>query len=368
MTVLGLATQQWINLGISFAIIAVAVVVGRWLVTLLLDRIIGRLVGKTATRLDNLILDAVRQPVYWLAVAFAFDAAFSRLDFLPETWDKPIADTLFIAYMLVGFTFVIRLFSGLFDWYSQDVARRTETDIDRTILPFLRRIAVIIISVIGIITVLSHFEVDVSALVATLGIGSLAIALAAQAALDDTISGFIIITDQPYRIGDRIEILDLDTWGDVVDIGLRSTRIVSEDNRMIVVPNSVIGKSLVVNHSYPNTQYRIEVPVGVAYGTDIEHARRVIVEAVKGVEGVVPDRPVEALFHEFADSALVFNVRWWIEFAVERPQMFDRVNTAIYAALNEAGIEIPFPQRDVNHKIDPAYAAEIARTIRQNGN
>jgi MscS family membrane protein len=367
MTVLGLATQQWINLGISFAIIAVAVVVGRWLVTLLLDRIIGRLVGKTATRLDNLILDAVRQPVYWLAVAFAFDAAFSRLDFLPETWDKPIADTLFIAYMLVGFTFVIRLFSGLFDWYSQDVARRTETDIDRTILPFLRRIAVIIISVIGIITVLSHFEVDVSALVATLGIGSLAIALAAQAALDDTISGFIIITDQPYRIGDRIEILDLDTWGDVVDIGLRSTRIVSEDNRMIVVPNSVIGKSLVVNHSYPNTQYRIEVPVGVAYGTDIEHARRVIVEAVKGVEGVVPDRPVEALFHEFADSALVFNVRWWIEFAVERPQMFDRVNTAIYAALNEAGIEIPFPQRDVNHKIDPAYAAEIARAVRQKG-
>ncbi len=368
MTVLGLTVHEWISLGISFAIIAVAVVVGRWLVTLILDRIIGRLVGKTATNLDNLILEAVRQPVYWLVVAIVVDAAINRLDFLPISWNRPVGDILFVAYMVVGLTFVTRLFSRLFDWYSQGLAHRTNTDIDKTILPFLRRVAVVIIAAIGIISVLSHFEVDVSALVATLGVGSLAIALAAQAALDDTISGFIIVTDRPYRIGDRIEILDLGTWGDVVDIGLRSTRIVSDDNRMVVIPNSVIGKSLVVNHSFPDTQIRITVPVGVAYGTDLEYARRVIIEAVTGIEGVVPGKPVEALFHEFADSALVFKVRWWIEYAVQRPQMFDRVNTAIYKALNEAGIEIPFPQRDVNHKIDPAYAAEIARAIRESGN
>ena len=79
---------------------------------------------------------------------------------------------------------------------------------------------------------------------------------------------------------------DIGTWGDVVDIGLRSTHIRTRDNRMVIVPNSVIAKSLVVNHSYPDSQYRIENHVGVAYGTDIEFARQILVEAVKTVEGV----------------------------------------------------------------------------------
>ncbi len=114
-------------------------------------------------------------------------------------------------------------------------------------MPFVSRVALILLTVLGGIILLDHFNVEVSGLVATLGIGSLAIALAAQAALADTISGFIIMFDRPYRIGDRIEILELDTWGDVTDIGLRSTRIRTRDNRMAVVPNSVIAKNMVVN-------------------------------------------------------------------------------------------------------------------------
>ena len=191
-------------------------------------------------------------------------------------------------------------------------------------------------------------------MVATLGIGSLAIALAAQATLSDTISGFVIMVDRPFRIGDRIEIQDLDTWGDVVDIGLRSTRIRTRDNRMVIVPNSVIGKSLIVNHSFPDTQYRIQIHVGVAYGTDIEEARKVLIEAVSKVEGVLSDHPVEALFLEFGDYALIFRVRWWLDSYVDTRRMFDSVNTAMYNALNEAGIEMPFPQRVVSHKVDPA--------------
>jgi small-conductance mechanosensitive channel len=192
--------------------------------------------------------------------------------------------------------------------------------------------------------------VDVSGLVTTLGIASLAIALAAQNTLSDTISGFTIMMDRPFRIGDRIEIQDLNTWGDVVDIGLRSSRVRTRDNRMVVVPNSVIGKSLVVNHAYPNTQYRIQVHIGIAYGSDIEIARNVMIEAVQGVEGVLANRPVEALFLEFGPSALLFRVRWWINSYEDTRRMFDRVNSSLYHALNEAGIEIPFPQQVVYNK------------------
>ena len=156
--------------------------------------------------------------------------------------------------------------------------------------------------------------------------------------------------DRPFRIGDRIELMDLDTWGDVVDIGLRSTRIRTRDNRMVVVPNSVIGKSLVVNYAYPNDQYRLQIHIGVAYGTEIEKARQVMIDAVQKVEGVLPDRPVEALFLEFGDSTMIFRVRWWLESYVDTRRMFDRVNTALYNALKEENIQLPFPQLDVHMK------------------
>ena len=119
---------------------------------------------------------------------------------------------------------------------------------------------------------------------------------------------------------------------------------------MVVVPNSQIGKSLVVNYAYPNDQYRLQIHIGVAYGTDLEIARQVMVKAVEKVEGVLQDRPVEALFLEFGDSSLIFRVRWWLESYVDTRRMFDRVNTALYKALKENGIELPFPQIDVHMK------------------
>jgi small-conductance mechanosensitive channel len=238
---------------------------------------------------------------------------------------------------------------------------------DEQLMPFIRRVGMIVLTLIALIILLSHFDVDVSALVTTLGVGSLALALAAQAALADTISGFVIMVDRPFRIGDRIEIQDLGTWGDVVDIGLRSSRIRTRDNRMVIVPNSVIGKSLIVNYTYPSTQYRIQIHIGVAYGSDLELARRTLIKAVQGVDGVLADKKVEALFLEFGDSALVFRVRWWIESYVDTRRMFDHVNTAIYEALSEAGIEIPNPQLDVHHKVDHDRAMQLAQLVRQAG-
>jgi small-conductance mechanosensitive channel len=282
-----------------------------------------------------------------LAIILALDFALDRLSFLPQEWNTWLSEGFFILYFLVGFLFAWRLVTHIFDWLSEEVAQKTEATLNEQLFPFFQRIVLILLSAIGIITILSHFQVNITAMVTTLGIGSLAVALAAQNALEDTISGFLIMIDRPYRIGDRIELLDLDTWGDVVDVGLRSTRIRTRDNRMVVVPNSQIGKSLVVNYAYPNDQYRLQIHLGVAYGTDIEHARKVMVDAVKGVNGVLPDRPVEALFLEFGDSALIFRVRWWLDSYVDTRRMFDRVNSALYNALKNENIQLPFPQLDV---------------------
>ncbi len=347
---LGLSAEQWLNLGISFLAIILVLIFGRWFVALILDRIIGKVTNQTKTTLDDVFLDLLRRPLYILVIVLTLNISLTRLDFLPLSWSSWMGDFFFVLYFLVVFFFAWAFVVNFFIWYGKKVADQTESDLDEQLFPFFRRIALILLGTIGIITLLGRFEVDVSAMVASLGIGSLAIALAAQSALSDMISGFLIMVDRPFRIGDRIEISDLDTWGDVIDIGLRSSRIRTRDNRMVIVPNSLIAKSLVVNYSYPNDQYRIQVHVGVAYGTDLELARETITEAVKGVEGVLPDRKVEALFLEFGDSAVIFRVRWWLDSYVDTRRMFDRVNTAIYNALNENGIEMPYPQVDIHYR------------------
>jgi len=345
-----LTLNQWIDIGISILVLVATAVLGRWIIKVVFHGLIRRLTGYTKTNLDNLILDAIAPPLYWLALVYAIRFSLSRLAFLFTGIHFDLDQLYFVLFLLIGFATAWRLIVRLAIWYERRYTADERTELGQQLMPFLRRVVLIVLSVIVAIILLGHFNIEVSGIVATLGIGSLAIALAAQATLADTISGFVIMIDRPFRIGDRIELQDLDTWGDVVDIGLRSTRIRTRDNRMVIVPNSVISKSLIVNHSYPDTLYRIESNVGVAYGTDVERARQVLVEAVKEVEGVLTDRPVEAFFVEFGDSSLVFRVRWWLDSYVDTRRMFDKVNSAIYKALNEAQIEIPFPQRVVTHK------------------
>ncbi len=350
----GLSGQQWIEIGISILILLAVLLLGRWVINLILEKLLFRITKRTKNNLDNQILNAARLPLYFLAVVLALDTALRRLSFLPRDWNTWLEEGLYIFYFLVGFIFVWRLVTHFFRWYEEEMAQRTDTNLDKQLFPFFERIVLILLSAVGIITVLSYYEINITAMVTTLGIGSLAVALAAKSTLEDTISGFMIMIDRPYRIGDRIELMDLDTWGDVVDIGLRSTRIRTRDNRMVIVPNSVIGKSLVVNYAYPNDQYRLQIHIGVAYGTEIEKARQVMIDAVQKVEGVLSDRPVEALFLEFGDSTMIFRVRWWLESYVDTRRMFDRVNTALYYALKEENIQLPFPQLDVNLKSEKA--------------
>ena len=347
-----LTLNQWIDISLALVVFLGTAILGRWVIKLLFSRVIRRFTGLTKNTLDDAVLDAIAPPLYWLALIYAFQFALNRLDFLFGQLKFDLDQVYFVLYLLIGFVIAWRLIGNIANWYGEQLATTGEVEIGEQLLPFFRRVILIILTVVIAIILLDYFNIEVSGLVTTLGIGSLAIALAAQAALSDTISGFVIMVDRPFRIGDRIEIQDLDTWGDVIDIGLRSTRVRTRDNRMVIVPNSVIGKSLIVNYSYPDSQYRIEIHVGVGYGTDIEEARKVLIEAVSKVEGVLSDRPVEALFLEFGDSALVFRVRWWLDSYVDTRRMFDSVNTAIYNALNEAGIEIPFPQRVIMHKVE----------------
>jgi small-conductance mechanosensitive channel len=183
--------------------------------------------------------------------------------------------------------------------------------------------------------------------VALVGLGGLAFSIAAQATFADVIDGVLILVDRPFRVGDRIQIQELQTWGDVYAIGLRTTRIRTLDNRMVVVPNSKIGRGQVVNYSYPDNKYRMEVYISVAYGADVERVRVLFVKAVRGVDGVLPNRPVEALVESLDDGAVKFRVRCWIDSYADFRHARDRVQTNLYAAFQAAALQSPVPMYDV---------------------
>ena len=210
---------------------------------------------------------------------------------------------------------------------------------------------VIVVYAIAVVQILHHFNQDVSSIIVSLGVGSLAIALAAKDSLANMIAGFMIMTDRPFRIGDRVK-LESGEKGDIYDIGLRSTKILTFDNTLIVVPNQQIINEKVTNLSYPDPQIRVSVEVGVAYGTDLDHVKQLLLEICEIHPDVLDDPPPAAYFLNFGDSSLDFKIvcrvgQWGQQWAVG-----EALRMEINRVFQKEGIEIPFPQRVVYNKKD----------------
>jgi small-conductance mechanosensitive channel len=155
---------------------------------------------------------------------------------------------------------------------------------------------------------------------------------------------------------DRIEITGLDTWGDVTNIGLRSTSIRTRDNRMVIVPNSSMSSNEIVNYSLPDPEYRIQTHISIAYGTPIKTIQELVLDTMRNVDGVMQEKNIDVLYHEMGDSAMIFRVRWWISTYAEKRRVFDRVHIALQEAIDDSGLESPFNTQTIDLQINPETA------------
>lgn len=187
---------------------------------------------------------------------------------------------LFIAAVIIGIYITSRLFNLVLDYYVEKKNLEKTRGSLHDFVPLLRNIFVVVISIIGLLIVFNRFNINVSGIIATLGVGSLAVALAAQDTLANMIAGFVILIDRPFREGDRIK-LPTGEVGDVYEIGMRSTKILDFDNNLIIVPNTDLVKSTIHNMTYPDYVSRVLVDVEVAYGTDIDLAKKVLIQIAK---------------------------------------------------------------------------------------
>ena len=357
---LGLTGEDWINLGISLLITFVGIFIAARLIYFILRKI----VHATQNQYDDQIFDSVGVQIRWLIIIWIVDFATKRLTFLDPEWKQWLESTYFTLIVVLLTWILWKLIDLGFEWYQERQAAQ-EGDRPNVLPSFLRRTFHLILVVISLAIISNEFGVNLTALLILLGIGGLAVSLAAQDTISDVINGVIILLDQPFRIKDRIGIHELDTWGDVVEIGARTTRIRTRDNRLVIVPNATIGRSQIVNYSFPDPRYRVQTEIGIAYGSDLEYARSIVLETVRNVEGVLPGRPVEALFIEFGDSAIKILVRWWIHSFTDTRTMFDKVHSDLYKRLTRAGVEMPYTTFDLNLQMRPKKAASQTNEIDQ---
>jgi small-conductance mechanosensitive channel len=204
-----------------------------------------------------------------------------------------------------------------------------------------------VLVVIGFVIVLQTTGIDMTALnvvAATVGIG---IGFGLQNVADNFISGLIVLIERPVKIGDRIEVGGVS--GDVVNIGARSTTVVTNDNISIIIPNSKFITENVINWSHTDPRIRFRIPVLVSYGADIRLVERLLVQAASGNKDVLLDPPPSVRLVEFADNGVSLELLAWTSSLLQRRGfLVSRVNFAIWDLFREHNIEFPFPQRDIH--------------------
>ena len=164
MNILGFSDQELMDIGISMAIILLTLILARPILSFILDRIIKRVTKATKSKLDDLIIEAVKGPSFWLILIIAFQIALDRLDFITASFDFNLEDLYFTLYIIVSFILTWRLVNNLIEWYGKEVAPRTDSALDDQLIPFLRRVVLILLSVIVAIIVLGRFNVEVTAI------------------------------------------------------------------------------------------------------------------------------------------------------------------------------------------------------------
>ncbi|MDN3689586.1 mechanosensitive ion channel [Cyclobacterium jeungdonense] len=218
-------------------------------------------------------------------------------------------------------------------------------DIDPSLTSFLNSFLKGLLYVILILVVLSTMGVQVTAFIAVLGAAGLAIGLALQGSLANFAGGILILIFKPFRLGETIEAQG--TLGSVENIAILYTTVRNFDNKVVTIPNGALANNSIVNHSIKPTR-RVEMAVGVAYGTDLKKTRQVILETLKKDERILADPAPAVYFTNFGDNSLDLSVRCWANADDLWPVFWDNMET-IKESLEAHDIEVPFPQRDVHH-------------------
>jgi small-conductance mechanosensitive channel len=268
---------------------------------------------------------------------------------------KMIQDAFFVGGVLIGLYGGVRVIKAVIKWYHHEIGLKTKTDIDDRFLPIIKKILYIFAAVIALIIILDHFAIEITPLIAGLGIGGLVIALALQDTLSNFFAGTSVATEGTVNVGDFIE-LETGLKGTVEEVSWRATKIKTLQDNIVVVPNSKLASTIFTNYSAPFTEMSVVVPVGVGYNEDLEKVEKITVEVAKKILENVPggkkDFQPLIRFREFGDSNINFSVILRVENPRNKYTVIHEFIKALKKRYDKEGIEISFPARKIYYPED----------------
>ena len=322
----------------------------------IMDGVAWAFTRKTTSMLDDIILGIIRTPV--LILVFVYGVVHS-LDALHMHIPVDVRDVIMSVYgviiVLVVFYLAYKLFKKILVYYGKIISKKTASKVDDVLIPVVEKLGVVVIAFAALAYALGALDVDLTMFVAGGVVISMVLAFALQETISNFFSGIFILLDRPFSDGDTVILSDGD-WCEARRIGMRTTRLYRyTDASIISIPNNKLVNEKIVRMTNVSDPGRVDTNVGVAYGSDPTKVRETIMQAIKDNPYSLLDDPNKEpiiIFDSMGDSALVFKVILWINDRSKRIAARDRLVEEIYRKLNDAGIEIPFPQRVVYLKKD----------------
>ncbi len=304
--------------------------------------LVARAASRSSWKYDDALVEAARNPVVlWGALGGLF-LGTRILPFSPGT--RGTLATTFLVLGILSVTWFLARFAGL----ALRVRAAAGAQAGVSLIANVVRAAVF---VTGILIILQTLGIAITPIITALGVGGLAVGLALQDTLGNFFAGVRILAAGRVRPGDFIK-LDSGEEGYVLDITWAQTTVRQLPNSVVIVPNAKLVGATVTNYDLPDTEQAFVVPVGVAYGSDLERVERVTVEVARQVQetvaGGVPTFEPVVRFHTFADSSVNLNVVMRARHYTERPLLIHEFVKRLHARYAQDGIEIPFPQRVVH--------------------
>lgn len=310
---------------------------------ILTEKVFRRLARLSASSLDDRIIDLIHRPVFFTVLAVGAVHSIKVLD-ISDKFNFYSSGALFTFLSVLWCICIIKISNLLIENSIHKVS--DITGLSKELTPMVENLWTVLLIVACIMFILSIWEVNITPLLASAGIVGVAVALAAKDTLANFFGGISIFIDKPYKIGDYI-VLEKGERGEVVSIGIRSTRIKTRDDILISIPNSIIANTQIINESAPVPNFRVRVPVSVAYGSDIDKVESILMEIAGNNANIQKEPEPRVRFRTFGDFALNFELLCWAKEPAVRGLTIHEINRTIYHKFREAGITIPFPHRTV---------------------
>ncbi len=326
---------------ILFTLIIFTSILTARVVNYMIDRYVKKLVSMTKSELDDKLLASIHKPIYYIIILIGFQIALT-LFFNPTDVIFRIIITLLVIVVSLAVADIIVV---ILNDFGKKLAKQTETSIDDEAIPFLSKLVRFIVYIMGLMIVLDLYGIEITPMIAGLGIAGFAIGFASKDTISNLLAGFFILLDRPFTKGDRIQ--SGNNLGSVVDIGLRSTKIETLDHTYVIIPNSEIVSKDVTNYALPNMQIKVRLTFGVAYGSKPGDVKDIVLDVARTSDYVMDEPESQIFFREFADSSINFLLIFWVHSFKDRLKAIDDINSKVYERFARENIEIPYPCRTI---------------------